>query len=99
MIKGQFGVTHGTVATSDVAKIVIDLLDGNIDQSTAYERIRVMDERIHDELEMLATIDGPHGKETVVVAEQKEWYIHNSAKAETRGAILEILLQRLQKRE
>jgi len=103
MLKGPYGVGHGTVSTSEVAQVIFDLLDKarelpQGDLSKAYERIKGMDEKVQDELKMLATIEDRKSKVPVVVSEPKEWYIHNAAKAETRGAFLEYLLGYIEKR-
>jgi hypothetical protein len=103
MIKGPYGVGHGIVSTCDVAEVVFDLLDNasvfrQSNLCKVYERIKRMDEQVQNELKLLATIEDQRGKVPVVVSEPKEWYIHNAAKAETRGALLEYLLGYIEKR-
>ena len=103
VIKGPYGVGHGIVTTSEIAKVVFDLLDNSgalcqSDLGRAYERIKSMDEQVQTELKLLSTIEDHGDTVPVVVSEPKEWYIHNAAKAETRGAILEYLLGYVEKR-
>jgi len=103
MMKGPYGVGHGIVSTSEVAEIVFDLLDNAHDLRqpalcSAHKKLKRMDEQIQHELKLLATIEDRRGKVPVVVSEPKEWYIHNAAKAETRGALLEYLLGYIEKR-
>jgi len=97
MLKGRYGVGRGIVSTGEVAKVIIDLLDKNIDIPTACAKMKQMNEQVREELGLLASIEGQRGEIPVFVEKPKEWYIHNAAKAETRGAIIESILEYLEK--
>jgi len=97
MLKGRYGVGHGIISTGEVAKVIIDLLNKKIGIPTAYDKLKQMYEQVREELRLLASIEGERGEILVVVEDPKEWYIHNAAKAETRGAIIESMLAYLEK--
>lgn len=96
MIKSAYGVAHGPVTTREIANVIVDLLEKKVDSQTAYNLMKRMDERVHEELVLLSSVEVEGDDIPVVVEKPKEWYIHNAAKAETRGAVLECLLEHLE---
>jgi len=79
------------ISTNDVIQIIIDLLDGRISLEKAHNEIEAMEKRIDLEINLYAS-------KSLVIEKPEDWCIHNSAKAETRGAILESLLNYIEQR-
>ena len=94
MRKGLYGVSHGTVSTYEIVQLILDLLDNKIDPHTAYDKLGQMNEKIHEELGLLSTLENGT---PVTIEKPKEWYIHNEAKSMTRGAIIGSLMKYIKK--
>jgi len=91
MMQGKCSLPHTAISTNDIVQIITDLLDGRISLEKAYKEVKSMEQRISLELNLYAST-------SLVVEKPEDWCIHNSAKAETRGAILESLLNYIEKR-
>ena len=81
------------IPTSRIVELVVNLLDGTINPSAAKSEAIKMASQIREELDFYST-NGEEGQ--LVISAPKEWQIHNAAKAETRGAILEGLLKHIE---
>jgi len=89
---------QGGISTNEITEILVDLLNripANVDLSSVYIRLKWVHERINTEVKSFFE----DGKCLPIIVDGKEdWCIHNFAKAETRGAIVESLLHRLELR-
>jgi uncharacterized protein YgbK (DUF1537 family) len=95
-MKGRHRTGHVTISTREVADVIVDLLEKKIDRKVAYEKMKQMDQQIDKEIDLLCDAS-KDGENAIVVSAPKEWCIHNAAKAETRQAIIECLLEHLDK--